>query len=82
MRVWLAGVLLLGGPLFLMSLLDVTTGSNYITGEPWVGVIVPAAMVVFGFFLPKFGRLISVKEERFLLEYLENNLAAKTVIEQ
>lgn len=77
MRVWLGGVVLFGGPLFVMSLLDVTTGSHHTTGDTWVGVIVPPSMILFGILLPKFGRLLGCGEERFLLEFLQGTLAAR-----
>src|SRR6266852_2145040 len=44
MRIWLAGVVLLGGPMFVLTILDATTGSHFTKGDSWVGIIVPPAM--------------------------------------
>ena len=77
MRVWLAGAVLLGAPIFIMSLLDATTNSHYTTGDSWVGVIVPPALVLFGIVLPKIGQLLSRGEERYILQYLQETLAAR-----
>jgi hypothetical protein len=77
MRFWLAGVALLGGPMFVLSLLDRYTGSHYTTGDTWVGIIVFPAMVAWGFLLPKIGRLFGRGGERFLLEFVQQTLAAQ-----
>ncbi len=47
------------------------------SGDKWVGLVVPPAMVFFGTVLPKFGRLLGKKDERFILEHLQNTLAAR-----
>jgi hypothetical protein len=78
MRFWIGAVVLFGSPIFIRSLLDVTTVSRNVIGDAWVGVIVPPAMVAFGFLLPKFGRLLGRGEERLLLAFLENSLVART----
>ena len=77
MRFWLAGVVLLGAPIFLMTLADLTTGSHYISGDKWVGLVVPPSLILFGIILPRLGRLLSRWDERFILEYVETTLAAR-----
>lgn len=77
MRFWLIGVMLLGGPVFVLSLLDVSTGSHYMSGDTWVGVIVPPAMVLFGILLPRIGRIFGQGDERFILEHVQHALAAR-----
>jgi hypothetical protein len=77
MRFWLAGVLLLGGPIFVLSALDYLTGSHHTSGDNWVGLIVPPAMVLWGFLLPRIGRRFGVGDERFLLEFVQQTLAAQ-----
>ena len=74
---WLGAVILIGGAVFVSSLSDVMTGSHRMTGNVWVGVIVPPAMVLFGIALPRFGRLLGRGEETFILEFLQNTLAAR-----
>jgi hypothetical protein len=62
MRIWLAGAALVGIPIFVGTLVDVTTGSHHMIGDTWVGLIVPPALALFGTVLPKVGRLLG--EER------------------
>jgi hypothetical protein len=77
MRFWLVGVALLSGPIFVLCLLDLTTGSHHTTGDARVGLIVPVALVLGGILLPKIGRLLGRGEERFLLDFLQQTLAAR-----
>jgi len=79
MRFWLGGVLLLGGPIFLLSLLDLLQGSNYVEGGASIGLLVPPGMVLFGIFLPKFGLWFGRHEEEFILEFLQRTLVAVSV---
>jgi hypothetical protein len=76
MRIWLAGVVLLGGPIFVLSVLDVFTGSHHTSGGNRVGLIVPPAMILWGFLLPRIGRMFGRGDERFLLEFVQQVLAA------
>jgi hypothetical protein len=77
MRIWLGFAVLVGTPIFVRTLSDVITGSNYTSGDKWVGLIVPPALVLFGTVLPKFGRLLGKSDERFMLEHIQNTLAAR-----
>jgi len=77
MRIWLAGVVLLGGPIFVLSALDLLTGSHHTSGDNRVGLIVPPAMILCGFLLPRIGRMFGRGEERFLLEFVQRVLAAR-----
>jgi hypothetical protein len=77
MRVWLAAAVALGTPIFVLTLLDVTTGSHNVSGDKWVGLAVPPALVAFGILLPKLGRLLGRPDERTILEHLQNTLAAR-----
>ena len=77
MRIWLGGVLLFGAPIFALSALDLLTGSHHTTGDVRVGLIVPPALILWGFVLPKLGRLFGHGDERFLLEFVQQTLAAR-----
>jgi len=77
MRGWIGFVAVVGIPFFLVTVWDLLTGSNYVQGEKWLGIIIPPAMLVWGVLLPKVGRLISESDETFLVEFLETSLAAK-----
>jgi hypothetical protein len=77
MRIWLIGVGAIGGPIFVLSSLDLLTGSSYLTGDSYVGLIVPPAMILWGFILPKIGRFFGQGDEQILLEFIQRTLAAR-----
>jgi hypothetical protein len=76
MRFWVGFVAVVGGIVFVLSVLDLTTGSHFISGDVRVGIIVPPAMLLFGLILPRIGRLVGKGDERFLLEHIQLTLAA------
>ncbi|MGA7637978.1 MAG: hypothetical protein WA690_02410 [Candidatus Acidiferrales bacterium] len=77
MRFWLGFVAVVGGAMFVLSLLNMTSGSHFITGDLWVGIIVPPALLLFGLVLPRVGRAFGKWDERFLLEFVQRTLAAR-----
>ena len=77
MRIWLGFAVLVGTPIFIGTWSDVIKASNYMSGDKWVGLIVAPALVLFGTVLPKFGRRIGKSDERFMLEHVQNTLAAR-----
>src|ERR1700730_12879041 len=77
MRIWLSFAVLVGTPIFIGTLSDVVRNSNCMSGDKWVGLIVPPVLVLFGTVLPKFGRLLGKSDERFMLEHIQNALAAR-----
>jgi len=77
MKIWLTGAILLGAPIFVLSALDALTGSHHTTGDVRVGLIVPPALILWGFVLPRLGRMFGIGDERFLLEFVQQTLAAR-----
>ncbi len=77
MRIWLVVVALISGPIFVLSLLDLLTGSHHLTGDYVIGLIVPPAMILWGFLLPRIGRFFGRGDERFLLDFVQQTLAAR-----
>jgi hypothetical protein len=78
-RIWLVGAILIGAPIFILSLLDLIHRHRYVEGDLWVGLVVPPAVVLFGIFLPKFGLLLGSREEEYILEFLRTTLVARTL---
>jgi hypothetical protein len=76
MRIWLAGAVLIGTPIFVETAMDVVTGSHHMSGDTWVGLIVPPVLVFCGTVLPRLGRLLGKRDERFILEHVQDTLAA------
>jgi hypothetical protein len=77
MRFWLTFAVVCGAPIFVLTLLDVLTGSHHTTGDTWVGLVVPPALFVFGTVLPKIGRAFGRGDRRFILEFLQQTVAAR-----
>src|SRR5271167_1540154 len=77
MRIWIAGVVLIGAPIFVLCLRELLTGTVSVSGEPWVGVIVFPAMILWGFLLPRLGYFLGSSDESALTALLETNLAAQ-----
>lgn len=75
-RIWLAFAIVLSLPVLIATL------SRTNQGSAWVGVLVPLGLVLFGIFLPKFGRWMGKGEEKFIREYLQNTLSAQPIESQ
>jgi hypothetical protein len=76
MRVWLVLAALIGAPVFVGSVAGVIAHAGVVRGNPWVGVLVPPFLIVWGFVLPGIGRLMSRREQRYILDFLQTTLAA------
>jgi hypothetical protein len=76
MKFWLAAVVVIGTPVFVSTLSDLTR-SHHMSGDRWVGIVVPPALVLFGTILPRFGRVLGRSGEGFLLEHLQRTLSAR-----
>jgi hypothetical protein len=76
MRIWIAFALLFSVPVLFAML------SRPIQGNAWVGILFPIGFILFGIFLPKFGRWLGRSEEKFMVEFLEATLAAQPVESQ
>jgi hypothetical protein len=74
MRIWLGFAVLVGTPIFVGTLRAMITGSNYMSEDKWIGLIVPPALVLFGTVLPKVGRVLGKSDERLMLEHIQNTL--------
>jgi hypothetical protein len=76
MRIWIAFAVVFTLPIFFATL------AQSARGNAWAGVIVPIGLVIFGIFLPKFGRWIGRSEEKLMREFLQNTLAAQSAESQ
>lgn len=77
MRIWLSVAVLIGTPIFVGTVVDMATGSRYLSGDNWVGLVVPPTLVLFGTVVPKVGRLLGKADERLILEHIQSTLAAR-----
>jgi len=74
MRIWLLFAALIGTPMFLRCVMQLLDAKTHVTGELWVGLIVPPAMILFGLLLPELGALLSFHERKQVLEMLHRVL--------
>ena len=74
--IWCGFVLLLVMPIFIVTAREILRGGERLNNIAYVGLLVPAFMLLVGGFMPKFGRWIGRHEEVFLVEFLKNTLAA------
>jgi hypothetical protein len=79
-RAWLVGAILLGTPIFILSVIDLFNGQKYMQGNLWVGLVVPPSMILIGLVFPKFGLLLGGREEKFILEFLRTTLIARLLV--
>ncbi len=77
MRIWLIFVAAIGVPIFFLSAKDLLTGSHTVSGDLWVGIFVPPALLLYGWLLPKLGLLFSYGDKDVILSVLEDALAAQ-----
>jgi len=77
MRIWLTGAVLIGTPIFVGTLWDIAIHGDYITGDKWVGLLVPPSLVLYGIVLPSLGRLFGKRDREFILQHIQNTLAAR-----
>jgi len=66
MRIRLVFAVLIGTPIFLGTLLDIATHRDYMTGDKWVGLLVPPALVLWGTALPKLGRVLGRRDRQII----------------
>ena len=77
MKIWLVGAILIGTPILVSTVNELTKGGYPLSGDMWVGLVVPPALVLFGTVLPRFGRMQGRSGERFLLEHVKRTLGAR-----
>ncbi len=77
MRIWVGFAVLVRTPVFVGTVVDMATGGHYTSSDNWVGLVVPPTLVLFGTVLPKVGRLFGKSDRRFILEHIQNTLAAR-----
>jgi hypothetical protein len=76
MRIWLGMAILLGVPVFIAAVIEAAKGAAREQGA-WVGLIVPPSLILFGIFLPRFGRLLGQGDEQEILRHVKSILAAR-----
>lgn len=76
MRVWLGLAVLIGGPMFVLTLLERVRRGFTGGGDWWIGLIVPPALVLWGLVLPRLGAAVGGSEKDSIGEFLQWVLVA------
>jgi hypothetical protein len=77
MRVWLAFAVLCGVPIFIATLRDVLTGSHEVSGDTWVGLVVPPLLIFVGTGMPMLTRRFGRNDRRFMVEFVQHAADAR-----
>ena len=77
MRVWLASAVVCGVPLFVATLRDVITGTHKVSGDTWVGLVVPLLLVFVGTGLPTLTRRFGRNDRRSMVEFVQGAVGAR-----
>lgn len=70
MTIWFAGVLFIGGAMFLATAYEFIAKPQALQPNAWMGLAIPAAMLAFGFALDRFSRFLARNERDFLLRFV------------
>lgn len=73
---WMSFAGIIGGIIFVNSIGTVLHGGFAGNDDQLVGLIVPPAMLIFGFLLPRVGYYFSYWHERELMEFVKETLVA------
>jgi hypothetical protein len=80
MTLWLGAVAVIGGAIFLSSLIAVT-GAAQSEIPPAIGLAAPPAFLLFGLLLLFGGRAMARDEEAFLLDFVRQTLEARPAVQ-
>ena len=76
MRVWLGLAILIGTPAFFVVLKCTINPRCADRENLWVGLIVPPALILWGFLLPRLGVALGFHERKHIVQLLERTLVA------
>ena len=79
MRIWLGFAVIIGTPLFFVSLRDLIRQKSLAQNNTWLGLVVPLVFVLWGVLFPRIGAALSAHEKAPLLQMLEQALSAHHV---
>jgi hypothetical protein len=81
MALWMIFAAVVGGIVFVSSLIAILSGHRFGQkgNDAMVGIIVPPALVLLGFLLPRIGYYFHFEQENELLEFLKSTFMASEV---
>lgn len=73
LRIWVAFVIAVSVPVCVSSMLD----AQRHRGNAYIGLLISLVMILAGSLAPRFGDWLGRNEKKFILQFLENTLAAR-----
>ncbi|SRR5258706_4866918 len=70
---WFGGVTLVGGLMMLVGILQLIGTMERAEGSPWLGIVMPPALLAFGLLLTRTGRSDAVELLQFMERVLETH---------
>ena len=77
MRIWLGLAVIIGAPIVVSTLRDVITNQRKLSGDLWVGLVVPPLLIFFGTGLPRMAQRLGKGDRRTLINFVQQVGAAK-----
>ena len=77
MRVWLTMMVGTGALLFVSAFVNMFRGRDMPNNDMWTGLVLPLGIVFGGISFAKLGRFLGRRDEHYILEYVQETLAAR-----
>jgi hypothetical protein len=77
MTIWFSGVISIGAIIFVETVRDLLRGGRPFDNHPWIGLLAPPGMLLFGIGLLWFCLWLSRSGEEFILQHLKTTLSAR-----
>ena len=75
--IWFGGLIVIGGYIFLLSILQIILSTSYNIVNPVAGILAPCGFLMFGIFLTRLGKWLSKDGEEYVLKFIIATLEAK-----
>jgi hypothetical protein len=77
MRLWVALAVISGVPIFIGAIRDLLSGSHDMSGDLWVGLVVPPFLIFVGTVLPRLTQRFGRADRRMMVEFVQRVGAAR-----
>ena len=77
LRIWLGLIVLIAALIFLGTLFYAVREHNLLSIATWIGLLIPPALVLVALAIPKIARMLSRKDEQYILQFVQSTLAGQ-----
>ena len=78
LRIWLGFLVLIALAICLGTLNYAVKQHDFLNISIWAGLLIPLVLVLWGLMVPKIARMLSRGDEQFILQFIQDTLAART----